>query len=66
MKNNTFRTIKDWIWVFFMLVIPVLIFFSPIYYVIKHDNILYMFAFMVSWIPALGFAALVQFFHEHL
>ena len=56
--------IKACIGLFFLVVIPMCIFFSPFYFAFSTGNYWLLFLFFVTWIPALFFAKFISIFHD--
>lgn len=46
------------------ILMVVLLFMSPIYFMIHYDNPWYMFLFLVSWIPAVGGKIFISIFES--
>jgi len=59
------RPIKDFIWLVLVLVVPVLMYFSPVIISIMKDDYWYLFLFFVSWMPALIWAKAVTFIYDN-
>lgn len=60
------RTLKELAWLLFGVIIPGLIFLSPIAISWMSSNWWYMFLFFVTWLPAIVIAKFIAFLHENL